>query len=218
MSDGSGILAQQRGVTMNNNVLEQLSTLPIKEQRIAVLIRHGERYAISEGSFGLDALLTPEGMSTAVKFGRAIARYPVMRIYSSPIKRCVQTAECIMHGLQRNVGISSEDNLGNPGFHVSNALIAGVHFMRYGAIGVFEKFAAGEVLPGVANLSCLQKGALHWLDERCYGNGLFVYVTHDSLIAHFAYANNLRGYSRGLWVDYLDGIVVIFPKTPEGGC
>ena len=200
-----------------NNVLEKLSTLPIKEQRIAVLIRHGERYAIPEGSFGLDALLTPGGMSAAVGFGRAIARYPVMHIYTSPIKRCVQTAECIMRGLQRNVGISCEDNLGNPGFHVSNAQIAGEHFMRYGAIGVFEQFAADEDIPGIAPMSYLRNEALNWIDNKCEENGLFFFVTHDSLITHFSHANNLRRYSRESWVDYLDGIVVTFHKKSRGG-
>lgn len=198
-----------------NNVLKQLSNLPIEGQRIAVLIRHGERSEIPNGSFGLDALLTPQGMSNAVAFGRAIAGRPVRRIYTSPIQRCVQTAECIIRGLHCNVRISCEDNLGNPGFHVSNAEIAGEHFLRYGAIGVFERFSAGDCVPGVATMPCLQNEALHWLDEKCDGAGVFIFVTHDSLIAHFAHVNNLWGYSRDSWVNYLDGVIVVFPDLSE---
>ena len=198
-----------------NAVIGQLSNLQIEKQRIAVLIRHGERSEIPDGSFGLDALLTPQGMSNAVAFGRAIAACPVVRIYTSPINRCVQTAECLMRGLRRNVRISCEDNLGNPGFHVSNAEIAGEYFLRYGAIGVFERFSTGDCVPGVATMPCLQNEALHWLGEKCDGDGVFVFVTHDSLIAHFAYANNLHEYSRDSWVNYLDGVVVAFTNIRE---
>ena len=183
--------------------------------RIAIIIRHGERYAIPPDSYGAEVLLTPLGILQSLEFGRKLACQQVVHVYASPIERCVQTAQYIVQGGFFDVNISIEDDLGNPGLHISDADLAGEHFLRYGAIGVFEKFVAGEKLPGIADASFLRGPAVRWIERQCDLNGISVFVTHDALIAHLAYANSICRYTHDSWVGYTDGIVLRFPEIKK---
>ncbi|MBR4264521.1 MAG: hypothetical protein IKQ46_00525 [Bacteroidales bacterium] len=51
---------------------------------------------------------------------------------------------------------------------------------------------------------------MDWLKSKVSERGITIFVTHDALISHFAYANGIKTYSRENWVGFLDGIVVEF--------
>ena len=192
-----------------NHILEYLQLQKdIDNKRFAVLMRHADRNDIPLGTFGNDVLLTEEGKVHAEEFGSSLSAFTVTRIYTSPLARCKQSAVCIKRGLQKDVEIVEENALGNPGFHIEDAQRAGKHFLEKGGITVFEYFVSGMNLAGVASIETLRTSAKRWLSSKITEKGVTLFITHDSLIAHFAYANGIFLYIRENWVEFLDGIVI----------
>ena len=196
-----------------NNFLSKLRKIKDPDsQKIAVLIRHGERENIPEGTFGNEILLTEKGKCDSTELGKQLAAYRINTILTSPVKRCVQTADMIKKGLGCDVKIILSNQLGNPGFHIVNGHTAGKAFIDYGCFGVFERFLHNENTEGVADANFLRTDAVEWLYKETQENGLTLFITHDSLIAHFAFANNIKKYSANDWVDFLDGIILNFSE------
>lgn len=185
----------------------------INSKRAAVLLRHGERDEIPMGSFGTEILLSEDGIKDSISFGKKISDLEIVHIYSSPIARCVQTAGYIKMGLatkRQDIQITEEAQLGTPGFHIANADIAGKEYLEYGCSGVFERFSQGEKIPGIASVESLKREAMQWINAKTSKNGVTLFVTHDALIAHFAFANGIYTYSKENWINFLDGIIIIF--------
>lgn len=195
-------------------LIEKLHNIDnINSKRIAVLLRHGERGEIPTGSFGTEVLLSLNGIKEAISFGKKIADLKIAHIFCSPIGRCVQTAKFIKEGLtekQQDIQITQEAQLGTPGFHIANADIAGKAYLDYGCSGVFEHFSQGEEIPGIASVESLKTNAMQWINNKTTQNGITLFVTHDALIAHFAYANKIHNYSKENWIQFLDGIIIDF--------
>lgn len=191
-------------------ILDILSKIDhIQDKNIAILIRHGERFEIKETEFGNEIPLTDKGKSDSEEFGKALLKYPIRKIYTSPIYRCIQTAEHIKKGMGRNVEIVINDELGDPGFHVLDAKIAGETFMKAGMKNIFRDFISGTTLNGWAPAEYLRTHAMDFLKSKTENNGITLFVTHDSLIANFAFANKIRTYDiENDWVEYLDGCVL----------
>ncbi len=191
-------------------IIEELSRIDkIQEKNIAVLIRHGERFEIKSSEFGNEILLTEKGKFDSEELGKALLNYPVRKIYTSPIHRCVQTAEYIKKGLNKNVEIVVNDELGNPGFHILDAKIAGETYLRDGFKKVFNDFISGKTPEGWASAEYLQTHALDFLKSKTENFGITFFVTHDCLISNFSFANHIKTYDiENNWVAYLDGCVL----------
>ena len=192
-----------------NSILQQLKTTnDINGRKIAILMRHAERERIPHGEFGNDFPITKNGEKMALDFGKSISGLNVLKIISSPIPRCVQTAESIRKGMGKEIEIKTDNHLGDPGFHIYDADVIGKKYLEYGAKGVFEKFANGEKMLGLNDAEYLRTTAFDWLKSQTKENGITIFVTHDALISHFAHANGIKKYSKENWVDFLDGIIV----------
>ena len=196
------------------SLIERLHNIDnINSKRVAVLLRHGERGEIPSGSFGTEIRLSENGIRDSISFGKKISDLKIAHIYCSPIGRCVQTAEYIKKGLtakQHDVQLTQEAQLGAPGFHIVNADIAGKAYLDYGCSGVFERFSQGEEIPGIASVESLKSVAMQWINAKTSKNGVTLFVTHDALIAHFAFANEIYTYSKENWIHFLDGIIINF--------
>ncbi len=190
------------------NMLERLAKLHICNKKIAVMMRHGEREIIPSGQFGSDLMLTKRGIRTVIDFGEKISKYNIAKILTSPIPRCVQTAILLQQGISKPLEIISDHHLGNPGFHIADAEKAGKYYLENGVKGVFEKYIAGEKLDGINSVDYLKTTAMNWLKSQVTECGITIFVTHDALIANFAYANGIKTYSRQNWVGFLDGIII----------
>lgn len=184
---------------------------------IAILLRHGEREKIFPGNFGNEVCLTRRGKLAAREFGRALSKYDITKIYTSPLKRCVQTAECLGQGLSKNVEIVPTEMLGNPGFHIADASLAGQAYLKYGVQGVFERFRDGIIIAGLSTKDYLQTEAMSFIRNHTEPAGITLFISHDAAIAHFALANEIRDYGQdGEWVDYLDGCIIDFSSHDNG--
>ena len=186
----------------------------ISSDRCALLIRHAEREQFLSGAFGNESPLTKKGHEDAVIFGKSLSGHNVNHIYCSPLIRCVQTAKGIVEGLGYYVDITLTSQLGNPGFHVSDAAKAGPAYLIASAQEVYRKFTTGEHLEGFTPLEVLKEKGLNYIINLTKESGVTLFVSHDALIAHLAYACGLADYSTR-WVDYLDGLAINCLSTKE---
>lgn len=191
------------------NVLQELEKIEdIESKRLAIIIRHSDRPKIPEGVLGDDILLTEQGK--AVEFGQLLAPCKVSKIFTSPWPRCIQTSECIRQGLGSNIEIVQDKYLVS--WHVVDSKKSRKAFDDYKVFGIFEKFVKNEEIPGMASQELLRTKTMQWLNQHTSKRTLF--VTHDALIAHFAFANNIHTYSKEHWVNFLDGVIVDFSESP----
>ena len=70
------------------------------DSKIYLLLRHAERNHITpeDKDFGAHVGLTDRGRRQAISLGRVFPAFGEAAYFSSPVGRCVETAECIMEG------------------------------------------------------------------------------------------------------------------------
>ena len=94
-------------------LIEEIKKHPT-HSKLALLLRHGDREQIPQGEFGNEILLNVKGKQKSLAFGEALREFPIKRILTSPIPRCVQTAELISEGFGGGLEIISTKCLGDP--------------------------------------------------------------------------------------------------------
>ena len=175
--------------------------------KLALLIRHGDREHIPQGEFGNEILLNEKGRKNSLAFGVALKVFPIKRIMTSPIPRCVQTAELISEGFGGGLEIISTKCLGDPGLHTADEKIAGEFYLTHGFHEILRRFMREETVPGVPNGNYFNKIMTEFIHESTTENGITIFVTHDSLIAMYHFCLNGTVYTVDNWVDYLEGVV-----------
>ena len=177
---------------------------------VALVLRHAEREAIPAGSYGNDVPLTPCGVASARRLGAGLASYRPAAVLTSPVSRCVQTADGIIAGAGWDAAPLHERLLGGPGAFVVEPERFGPLFLEIGARGIVERqLSDAEPPPGMrpanAGAQLLLDLATPWPETR---GGLRLFVTHDIILA------TLVGSIYGLrveefaWPDYLDGLAL----------
>lgn len=179
-----------------------------ENSKISLLIRHGDRNKIPQGSFGNEILLNEIGKLNSYKFGERISKLKVNRVLTSPIKRCVQTAEHIVKGYGKSIEICETPALGAPGLHINDEKVAGEFFLNYGFDEMYKRFTQGISIPGVPSINELNKLITCFLKEKSTQSGLTIFVTHDMLIAFYHYSINKTIYTKENWVNYLSGLII----------
>ena len=191
-------------------IIDQIHNIEdINVRQIALIIRHAERDAIKDGEFGNEVSLTTQGMHDARKLGKLLTSYKVNRIYTSPLRRCVQTALCIKNGLGEDIDVVLTNQLGDPGFHIQDAELAGETCLKDGIKKIYEDFVKGKTPSGWATADSLRTTAFDFIRSKTTEKGLTLFITHDCLIAHFAFANGIKTYDYdNNWCSFLDGVMV----------
>jgi len=81
-----------------DTLLLGLQMIP-RDRPVALLMRHSIRYPITDPALNYKVGLTPEGIELAVAFGGLLAgQFAPGRLASSPVGRCVDTANAISRG------------------------------------------------------------------------------------------------------------------------
>ena len=173
---------------------------------IALLIRHADRNDIPEGSFGNEVLLNQVGKTNAFNYGEKLKNQQVTKIYSSPVPRCVQTAEFISKGYGKNIEIIETFALGAPGLHIKDEKIAGQFYLEYGFDVMYESFKNGNAIPGMETLDNLNQNMNEFIHENTNENETTIFITHDMLIAFYHFSIDRTVYTKENWVNYLSGI------------
>lgn len=183
--------------------------------KLSLLIRHSDRDKIPRGTFGNEILLNEKGKQNSLKFGESIAGLRLNKILTSPIKRCIQTAELIAKGYGKEIEIIETKALGDPGLHITDEKTAGQFFLHYGFDEMYNRFVNEIEIPGVLNASEFNRSFTNHLVENTTENGLTIFVTHDMLIAFYHYSLNKSIYKKENWIKYLSGLLLKNGKYEE---
>jgi broad specificity phosphatase PhoE len=184
--------------------------------KISLLIRHADRNKIPAGEFGNGVLLNETGIERALNFGKSLSELKINKIFTSPVERCVQTAECIAKGYGKQLlEITKSKELGDPGLHISNAEIAGNFFLTEGFDELYRRIINNIEIPGMTATRQLNRKMTDFLTKNSEENGITVFVTHDLLIAHYHFSINGKIYPKNDWVKYIDGLILKNGKYEE---
>lgn len=176
--------------------------------KISLLIRHADRDEIPKGSFGNEVLLNEKGKQNAEIFGRNLSETKINKIFTSPVERCIQTAQYIEKGYGKNLEIIESIALGNPGIPIYDDKLTGDYFMQYGGFTMYEHFIQGKTIPGVLTIEEIQTTFTRFLSDNTTENGLTIFISHDMTIAMYHYAINKTKYTKDNWIDFLSGITL----------
>jgi len=188
-------------------MIEQLKKHPTNS-KLAMLIRHADRERIPEGEFGNEIPINERGKKNAIAFGENLQGHQVNRIFTSPIYRCIQTAEHISIGYKKKPEIITTKALGDPGLHTVDEVIAGEFYLKHGFDELYKRFIANEEIPGVTTPQAYQIAMTSFLKENTTDTGLTIFVTHDSLIAFYDFCLSGKVYTKENWVKYLSGLIL----------
>jgi len=176
------------------------------KEKISLLIRHSDRDDIPKGSFGNEVLLNEKGKQNAILFGENLVGKKLNTIYTSPVGRCVQTAELISEGYGSKIKIIETTALGSPGLHIDDEKIAGAFYLEHGFDEMYRRFMNDESIPGMPGKDELNKRMSTFLKDNTTEDGTTIFVTHDMVIAFFHFSINKTIYTKDNWINYLTGI------------
>lgn len=198
------------------SVLAHLEHVP-RDRALVVLLRHSVRDHLPPGDAGDTLPITDVGRRLARELG-ALLRGRLRTLRTSPLVRCIQTAEALRDGAGVDLSISADRLLGAPGVYVIDGRRAWANWERLGNAGVMRHLMSeAEALPEMARPDEAARFLVHhMLAAAAKEPGIHVFVTHDSLVA--TTAARLLGHPLGLddWPGYLEG--AFFWRDETGLC
>ena len=163
------------------------------------LIRHAEK---SDDS--VHAKLTEKGLNDSFLYGKNLRlnNTNIDLIITSPIERCLQTAEKISEGYG-DIKIKKSNLLGDPGVFVNDADIAMKIFNKYKLIDIINMQLSGQELEGFNNIDTATQKLLLFMKNN--GDNI-LYISHDAIITPFInFIENIKNIEQDDIVKYLDG-------------
>lgn len=181
---------------------------------VVLLLRHAARGPLPAHNAGGDLPLLPEGALAARALGQAIGdRLTTLR--TSPVLRCVQTAEALRAGAARTIEPLHDEALGGPGLFVTDATDAWQNWVRLGHEVVMAAMIAGRKLPGMAPpKAAARRLVAHAIEVGGTTAGVHVLVTHDSLLAATIAHTLSIPLPRPEWPAFLEALVLA--PGPDG--
>lgn len=172
-----------------------------------LLVRHAERPDIPANTVGNEVLLTDKGKEDTRNFARSISD-PVVSIQSSPICRCLETAEIIADvvGIERDDIVSNRD-LGDPGFIINDAGSAWTHWQEKGHERVNQHLlSGGEQWEGFKELDHAVKAFDNSIRKQLseQNEGVHIWITHDTILATYVSRIMPTRLKMTQWPRYLD--------------
>ena len=179
----------------------------------ALLIRHAARYG---GDVALHSDgLTPVGREQARKLGKRIGEHKHIRLFASPVQRCVDTASLIAEGAGSDAEVSITTMLGRPGTYVIDEEEVDRHLAIMGLSRFAVEWVNGRIpVKAMAPIPQGSQALMEWVrgNLREGSDCLDIYVGHDLFLTPVLI--NYLSYdiaSAGL-LGFLDGFTV----TMEG--
>lgn len=195
-------------------LLRNLEKVPV-DRPVAMLLRHSVRGELPPGEAGNAVPLTEAGWDIARELGATLGRR-LKTLQSSPVPRCVQTAQALKDGAKVCANISTTSLLGNPGIYVLDGDSAWRSWETLGHGGVMNHLVSeNEALPGMARPDEAARFLVnHMLTLAGEEPGIHVFVTHDALITPTV--ARLQGTHHGPsdWPWFLEG--ALFWRSSEG--
>lgn len=152
-----------------------------------LLTRHSIREQPANRFAGYDIPLTEEGIALAREWGRNLSR-PLSSIYSSPVERCIETAQAMALGAgSSDLEVQTHAALVEPGSYVQDLPVAGPYFMKLGPLAFARKHLRNEVRGVLSPDAGANKLLQHLCDSLGEPGSISLHVTHDTILASFIY-------------------------------
>jgi len=182
-------------------------SLPSAGQSVAVLIRHAERPPIPLEDPGNHLPLTNRGRQQAEALGLSLGA-AIKSISTSPVRRCIETAEGIRRDSGLPLQIVLDSMLGDPGVYTADPELAWKTWCEWGQERVYRELLEGvDVPPGMEDpFQASRNLARHMLSRIEYDPGVHVYITHDLLIATLAARSFRTTFDETTWPQFLTGL------------
>ncbi|MDE8344860.1 MAG: histidine phosphatase family protein [Acidocella sp.] len=175
---------------------------------VVLLLRHSARDDLPVNSTGIDVPITYEGQELAKKLGAEFGQR-LKTIRTSPVIRCVQTAEALRDGAGINCPITLDRHLGAPGVYSIDSQRAWANWETRGHEGVVAHLvSSSDALPGMARPNEAARFLVHHMFAAANGiDGIHVFITHDTLV--MATAARLLGKALGpeFWPGFLESVI-----------
>jgi broad specificity phosphatase PhoE len=185
------------------SVLHWLAVVP-DDVPVAMLVRHSVRLALPPGDAAYTLPITEEGTRLARRLG-ALLGGRLRSVRTSPLARCVQTAEEVRRGSGADVAITPDRLLGDPGAYVLDGARAANPWERLGREGVMAHLVAeDDPLPGMAAPGPAARFLVQHMLAAAPEPGLHLFVTHDSLVTTTAARLLDEPLGREAWPWYLE--------------
>ena len=191
------------------SILERLSAIP-GDADVSLVIRHAEREDIPPGTFGHDVSLTPQGIAAAEGLGAALSAERTITAVSSPVPRCVQTAEAILQGGGSPAAVVTDRRLGDPGPFIVEPEISGPLFLELPIPEIARRqLQDAAPLPGMRPTAEGVEILLNLITGNPGERGrLDVYVTHDVILSVMAASIFRLPLDETGWPGYLEGLLL----------
>lgn len=191
------------------SILERLATVP-EGVDVSLVIRHAEREEIPAGTFGHDVNLTAEGTRAAEQLGAALSGDWALSLLSSPVPRCVQTAQALLRGAGSSGMVRTDSRLGGPGAFIVDPETAGPLFLELPIPEIARRqLRDATPLPGMRPTSEGVEMLLDLVTSPLGSEGkIHVFVTHDIILSVFVAALYGKDVDEIGWPDFLEGLIV----------
>ena len=146
-------------------------------------IRHAHRLPFAHGDWGNAASITEEGREAAHVLADELYIAQEAKIFTSPVKRCVQTAVEIENASGLESCIETSHLLGDPGFYIHDAKAVSPVFQNHGIVEILEMIVEGHFLPGFFSY---EEGCARMLRAILDQEEEGISVTHDMNVALLA--------------------------------
>lgn len=189
------------------SIMEQFAVVP-EGVDASLVIRHAEREDIPAGTFGHEVNLTAGGTLAAEQLGVALSERRALSVVSSPVPRCVQTAEAVLRGAGTSAEVPTDRHLGDPGAFIVDAETAGPLFLELSIPEIARRqLQDGTPLPGMRPTLEGVEILLELATSPLSGNGqLHVFVTHDIILSVFVASIFRSSLEETGWPDFLEGL------------
>ena len=176
----------------------------------SLVIRHAEREDIPPGTFGHDVNLTAGGTQAAEQLGAGLSQYRALTVVSSPVPRCVQTAQAMLRGAGSADQVATELRLGGPGAFVVDAETVGPLFLELPIPEIACRQLRDETpLPGMRPTPEGVEILLNLVTSPLHKEGrLHVFVTHDIVLSVFVASIFRSSVEETEWPGYLEGMLL----------
>lgn len=173
---------------------------------LALLLRHAARAPHPEDLPPEDAPLLPEGLLASRALGARIGAR-LVGLYTSPVRRCVETATAVRAGAGLSLALVEDRRLGAPGAFVRDAALAGRTWRSLGHGAVMDALARGERLQGFEDPRVASASLLAWMEELARASpGITLLISHDAVVWPVAVFHHGWSADRRRWPSWLEGV------------
>lgn len=175
---------------------------------LSVFIRHADRNLKDTQNLGIEEPLNELGAFHSQQFGKNLSSIKIHKIFTSPVKRCLQTANYIQIGYGRNLIIQESNLLGLPGIHIHDEKIAAKCFQKHSTYEVYKSYVKNHGLEGFHQPEYIFQKLNEFCIQNIHSEHINLYITHDILLAIWIYAYNGKVYHLPKWIDFLTGFII----------